>query len=120
MDYLITVALFQPILKLLVKFPFFKCVPIPSYAWSRKEKEDNSGTGYEDGQYPFVLYNCAVLRHKTHFRLLVDYNNGLNDPIVRSLVIKTGRVFFKNNFIVGVKSPGLCYDFVLYIYIYIL
>ena len=32
-------------------------------------------TGYEDGLYPFVLYNCAVLRHKTndeitHFRLL--------------------------------------------------
>ena len=41
-----------------------------------KEEEDNSGTGYEDGQYPFVLYNRAVLRHKTydeitHFRLLI-------------------------------------------------
>ena len=41
-----------------------------------KEEEDNSGTGYEDGQYPLVLYNRVVLRHKTndeitHFRLLV-------------------------------------------------
>ena len=38
--------------------------------------EDNSGTGYEDGQYPSVLYNRTVLWHKTndettHFRLLV-------------------------------------------------
>ena len=37
---------------------------------------ENSGTGYEDGQYPFVLYNRAVLRRETndeitHFRLLV-------------------------------------------------
>ena len=43
----------------------------------KKEEEDNSGTGYEDGQYCFVLYNRAVLRHKknneiTHFRLLVQ------------------------------------------------
>ena len=41
-----------------------------------KEKEDNSGTGYEDGQYPFVLYNRAVLRHETddeitNFRIIV-------------------------------------------------
>ena len=41
-----------------------------------KEEENNSGTGYEDGQYPFVLLNRAVLRHKandetTQFRLLV-------------------------------------------------
>ena len=41
-----------------------------------KKEVDNSGTGYEDGQYiyPFVLYNRAG--HKTndeitHFRLLV-------------------------------------------------
>ena len=27
----------------------------------KKEEEDNSGTGYEDGQYPFVLYNRAAL-----------------------------------------------------------
>ena len=42
----------------------------------KKEEEDNSGTGYEDGQYPFILYNRTALRHKTnneitHFRLLV-------------------------------------------------
>ena len=28
------------------------------------ENEDNSGTGYEDGQYPFVLCNRAGLRIK--------------------------------------------------------
>ena len=42
----------------------------------KKEEEDNSGTRYEDKQYPFVLYSHAVLRHKTnnkitHFRLLI-------------------------------------------------
>ena len=31
-----------------------------------EEKEDNSGTGYKEGQYPCVLYNRAVLRHKTN------------------------------------------------------
>ena len=38
----------------------------------RGEEEDNSGTGYEDGQYPFVLHNRAVLRHENiaSFRLL--------------------------------------------------
>ena len=41
-----------------------------------KEEEDNSGTGYEEGQYPFLLNNRAVLRHKandeiTHFRFIV-------------------------------------------------
>ena len=30
----------------------------------RKKKEDYSGTGDEDGQYAFVLYNCAVLQNK--------------------------------------------------------
>ena len=68
---------------------------------------DNSGTGYEDGQYSFVLYNCAVLRHQTYdeitpFVFSFHYNNKLNDPIVRSLVINGTRVF--NDFIAGVKS----------------
>ena len=41
-----------------------------------QEGEGYSGTGYEDGQYSFVLYNRAVLRQETndeitHFRLLV-------------------------------------------------
>ena len=33
-----------------------------------EKEEDNSGTGYKDGQYPFafVLYNCVVLRYKTN------------------------------------------------------
>ena len=43
----------------------------------KKEEENYSGTGYEDGQYSFVFYNHAVLRHKTnneitHFHLLVQ------------------------------------------------
>ena len=29
-------------------------------------EEDYSGTGYEDGQYYFVLYNRAVLRQETN------------------------------------------------------
>ena len=28
-------------------------------------------TGYEDGQYPFVLYNRVVLQHKTTTKLLI-------------------------------------------------
>ena len=36
-----------------------------------KKEEDNSRTGYEDGQYPFVLYNGAVLPHKTTTKLLI-------------------------------------------------
>ena len=35
------------------------------------KKEDNSGTDYEEGQYPFVLYNCEVLTHKTTMKLLI-------------------------------------------------
>ena len=31
----------------------------------KKEEVDISGTGDEDGHYTFVLYNCAVWRHKT-------------------------------------------------------
>ena len=36
-----------------------------------KEEEDNSGTGDEDGQYPFVLYNHVALTHKTTTKLLI-------------------------------------------------
>ena len=35
-------------------------------AKKKKEEEDYSGTGYEDGQYPFVRYNRVVLRHNTN------------------------------------------------------
>ena len=71
---------------------------VPSYAWSR----NNSGTGYGYGQYPFVLYNRAVLPHKTTTKLLIfvisfDLNNKLNDPIVGSLIRSKSRVF--NDFI---------------------
>ena len=61
-------------------------------------KEDNSGTGYEDGQNVFVLYNRAVLP-TTKLLIFVfsfDLNNKLNDPIVGSLV--------RSDKIVGVKS----------------
>ena len=73
----------------------------------RGPEGDNSGTGYEDGLYSFVLYNRAVLRHKTYdeitpFVFSFHYNNKLNDPIVRSLVTNGTRVF--NDFIAGVKS----------------
>ena len=48
-----------------------------------EEEEDNFGTVYEDGQYPFVLYNHAILTHKTKTKLLIfvlsfDLNNKLN------------------------------------------
>ena len=41
------------------------------------KEEDNSGTGYEDGQYLFVLYNRAIKEkdETTHFRLLVRLQN---------------------------------------------
>ena len=52
----------------------------------RGEEGDNSGNGYEDGQYPFVLYNRAVLPHKTTTKLF-DLNSKLNNPIAESLVI---------------------------------
>ena len=37
------------------------------------KEEDYSGTGYEDGQYPFVLYNHGIkqIDEITHFRLLI-------------------------------------------------
>ena len=46
-------------------------------------------TRYKDGQYPFVLYKRAILRHKTKLLIFVlsfDFNNKLHDPIVRCLV----------------------------------
>ena len=52
--YFIRQRLFQPILKLLVQFSLFKSVPIPSYVLPTRRP--CSGTGYEEGQYPFVLY----------------------------------------------------------------
>ena len=56
-----------------------------------EKEEDNSGTGYKDGQYPFVLYNRAVLPDRTTTKLLIfvfsfDLNNKLKDLIVESLV----------------------------------
>ena len=56
--YFIRQRLIQPILKLLVQFSLFKSVPIPSYVLPRRPC---SGTGYEERQYPFVLYNRVVL-----------------------------------------------------------
>ena len=70
-------------------------------------KEDCSGTGYEDGQYPFVLYNCAVLRRKTnnettHFCLLVRLQQPARRSDHQKSHYKRSRVF--NDIIVGVKS----------------
>ena len=36
----------------------------------KKKKEDNYGTGYEDKQYSFALYNRTVLPHTTTTKLL--------------------------------------------------
>ena len=47
----------------------------------KTKKETNSGTGYEDGQYPFVQYNRAVLRHKTKTKVLI-FVNKQNDPSI--------------------------------------
>ena len=60
-----------------------------------KKDEGYSGTGYEEGQYSFVLNNRAVLRHKTKlltFVFSMDYNDKLNDPIVRGLVVNGSRI----------------------------
>jgi G3E family GTPase len=67
-----------------------------------KEEEDNSGTGYEDGCTLFSITARKPNDETTHFRLLVQLQNELNDTIVRSLIINGSRVF--NDFIVGVKS----------------
>ena len=53
-----------------------------------------SGTGNEGGH---VLYNRAILRHKTATKLLIfvfsfDSNNKLNDLIV-GVLLETGRMF---------------------------
>ena len=73
----------------------------------KTKEEGNSGTGYEDGHYPFVLYNRAVLRNEsndeiTHFRLLIR---------LKQLAKRSDRQESRNNgsqvlndFIVGVKS----------------
>ena len=70
------------------------------------KKEDNSGTGYEDRQYPFDLYNRAILRHKTndeiaHFRLLVRLQQ--LDKRSDRQESRYKRVGCFNDFIVGVK-----------------
>ena len=40
------------------------------------KEEEEDGAGYEDRQYPFVLYNHVVLQHETndkipHFHIIV-------------------------------------------------
>ena len=92
-----------------MRFSLFKSVPIPSYALPRRKRKRRScsGTGYKDGQYPFVLYNRAVLWHKTKTKLLIfdfyiDCYNKPNDLIVRSIARDWSRIC--NEFIVGIKS----------------
>ena len=58
------------------------------------EKEEYSG--YEDGHYPFILFNRMVLRHETATEMLVydfsfDYKNKQNDLIIWS---QTGHASF--------------------------
>ena len=64
----------------------------------KKKEENNSGAGYEDGQYPLVLYNRAVLRHEmndeiTLFRLLVRLQQLAHRSNRQESRYKTGRVF---------------------------
>ena len=60
----------------------------------REKEEDNSGTGYKDGQYPFVLYNRVVLQHKIitlfHFLRLQQLVRRSNHQESR---YKMGRMF---------------------------
>ena len=79
MDYLITEGTLLANSEAIGEISILKMCSYPELCVVKKEKveEDNSGTGYEDGQCPFVLHNHAVLRHKTndkttHFRLLVQ------------------------------------------------
>ena len=70
----------------------------------QKKEKENSETGCKDGQYPFVLYNRAVLPHKTTTKLLIfvfsfDLSNKENDSIVGSLVRSKSRVLM--TFIIG-------------------
>ena len=60
------------------------------------KKNNNSGTGYEDGPCPFVLLNRAVFGHKTTAKLVFSF-----DSIVWSLVTSKSRVC---NDIVGVNQ----------------
>ena len=57
-----------------------------------------SGTGYEDGQYPFVLYTHKFKNNNDtpYFLFLFDLNRKLNDLIV----VRSKSPYF----IVGVKS----------------
>ena len=77
----------------------FKSVLVPSYALSRRRRKRRV-------RGRPVLYNRAVLPHKTTklltFVFSFDLNNKLNDPIVGNIVRSEPRVF--NDFIVGVKS----------------
>ena len=64
----------------------------------KKKEENNSGAGYEDGQYPLVLYNRAVLRHEmndeiTLFRLLVRLQQLAHRSSRQESLYKTGRVY---------------------------
>ena len=68
----------------------------------KKDREgDNSGLdSYEDGQYPFVLYNRGVLRHETndeitHFRIIVRL--AISDLYKRVACFKCrGQILYEN------------------------
>ena len=40
----------------------------------RRKKEDYSGTGDEDGQYAFALYNCTVLQNKMEVVIFFSFD----------------------------------------------
>ena len=40
----------------------------------RRKKEDYSGTGDEDRQYAFALYNCTVLQNKMEVVIFFSFD----------------------------------------------
>ena len=54
-DYLITVGTLPANSEAIGKISILQMCSYPELCVVKKEEEDYSGTGYEDGQYPFVL-----------------------------------------------------------------
>ena len=94
----------QLILKLWAQFSFFKSVPVPSYAWSRRRRII-PGLGTRTSRYPFVLYNHAALTHKTMMQLLIFFFSfDLNKKAKRSDRQVRSKSHVVNDFIVRFKS----------------
>ena len=76
-------------------------VPIPSYALPRRKRRPYSGTGYEDGQYPFVPYNPTTARfcdikQRRNCSFLTSSSIAITSLTIRSSEV-TGRVFLMSS-----------------------